>query len=229
VFHDISGTSVQIGGYASYNITVEKLQEIGNTVSDSVIRHVAAEYHGNCGVQAGYSKGTSIIHNEISDLTYSGVSIGWGWTDPPTYASDNTVSYNIIRNYKLQLAPVVALGDGGGIYALGPQPNSVMEGNWISRMGAGRGGGAYYPDEGSAFWTIRSNVFSNAAFCADACEWLHVWTPSIHDIYVTDCYTDTSVAENHGTNVTVTNITFVTDGKWPAAAKAIMANAGPRS
>lgn len=70
------------------------------------------------------------------------------------YAANNTaVAYNIIRNYKLQL-PVCALGDGGGIYALGPQPNSFMTGNWISNMGSGRGGGALYPDEGSAFWDI---------------------------------------------------------------------------
>ncbi len=88
---------------------------------------------------------------------------------------------------------LVVLGDGGGIYALGPQPNSTMEGNWIYRMGAGRGGGAYYPDEGSAFWSILRNVFSSADFCQDACEWLHVWTASIHDTRVSDCFTDTAV------------------------------------
>ena len=34
-----------------------------------------------------------------------------------------------------------SLGDGGGIYALGPQQDSVMEGNWLNNMGSHR----YHP------------------------------------------------------------------------------------
>ena len=66
-----------------------------------------------------------------------------------TYAQNNSVLNNLIDGFKLQTA-VASLGDGGGIYALGPQQGSSMRGNWVSRMGSGRGGGAFYPDEGSA-------------------------------------------------------------------------------
>ena len=67
-----------------------------------------------------------------------------------SYSSDNAVTFNRIDGFKLQGSfPDASLGDGGGIYALGPQKNSVMKGNWLNNMGAGLGGGAFYPDEGS--------------------------------------------------------------------------------
>jgi len=41
---------------------------------------------------------------------YSGVSIGWGWSrEKETYAANNTVSFNAIHDYKLQL-PHASLG-----------------------------------------------------------------------------------------------------------------------
>ena len=67
-------------------------------------------------------------------------------------------------------------------------------------MGAGRRGGAFYPAEGSAFGGISKGVFSNASFCAENCEWLHIWASSIHGIATHDFYTDTATQENHGTN-----------------------------
>ncbi len=95
-----------------------------------------------------------------------------------------------------------------------------------------QGGGAYYPDEGSAYWAIYDNVFSNASFCQDDCQWLHIWVSSIHDIITTDSFTDTATQDVKGTNTPVTNTTVVPKdtpiSSWPAAAQAIMAAAGPR-
>eukprot|EP00941_MAST-03F_sp_MAST-3F-sp1_P000294 g294.t1 len=229
-FYDISGTSVQLGGYDTFNITNENKQEIGNIIRNNNITLVANEYHGNAGISVGYSKNTTISHNFIQDLTYSGISIYWGWArELKTYAGNNFVDSNRITNFKLQ-KKVSSLGDGGGIYALGPQKNSYMVNNWISNMGSGRGGGGFYPDEGSAFWTISNNVFSNSSFCLDDCEWLHIWTKSIHNITVSNCFTDTKTQENHGTNTFLKNITYVTKNtpinKWPKEAIKIMLNSG---
>jgi hypothetical protein len=122
-FTDVSGTAVQIGRYDTYNITEESEQERFNTVSDCVIDGVAAEYHGNAGLSVGYSYGTSLLHNVLTNLSYSGISIGWGWSrEKNTYAAFNTVAGNEINGFKLQRSyPSASLGDGGGIYALGPQ------------------------------------------------------------------------------------------------------------
>ena len=56
------------------------------------------------------------------------------------------------------------LVDGGSIYVLGPQPNSVMASNFISNQRQLYG--ALYTDEGSAYWYMTNNVVH------DVPEWL---------------------------------------------------------
>ena len=81
------------------------------------------------------------------------------------------------------------------------------------------------------YWTISQNVFSNASFCLDDCQWLHIWTSSIHDINTTGCFTDTATQDVKGTNTPVTNTTLVPKdtpvAQWPADAQRIMSGAGP--
>ena len=104
-----------------------------------------------------------------------------------------------------------------------------MRYNHVEQMAAGAGGGGYYPDEGSAYWEVAHNVFSGAAACSDDCEWLHLWNPSIHDVSVHDCFTDTATEVNVGTDCPEWNITVVTDGAWPPEAQEIMNRAGTLS
>ena len=140
-------------------------QELRNTVEDCDISQVAVEFHGTAGLQVGYAAHTRVVHNALSALPFSGISVGWGWaTQPVSYAAHNVVHGNRVDDFK------TVMGDGGGIYVLGPQPNSSMTENWLLNMASARGGGAYYPDEGSAYWELSRNVFSNASHCADNCE-----------------------------------------------------------
>ena len=233
MFEDVGGAGVQIGRYDTFNETEASKQDVGNAVVNSRFLRVAAELHGNAAIQVGYSKGTVIDGNHIEEVYYSGISIGWGWSrEVDTYAGNNSVTNNLIDGFKLQGSyPDASLGDGGGIYVLGPQQGSVMRGNWLNNMGGGLGGGAFYPDEGSAYWEIHDNVFSNATMCSDDCEWLHIWNPSIHDITVRDCFTDTATQRNDGTDTVVERITVVEEGTgrwdWPEDARDIMDNAGP--
>ena len=56
-----------------------------------------------------------MTHNDVSDLAYTAITVGWGWSRHPiTYAADNFIAYNRAHNYKK------ILNDGGGIYMLGP-------------------------------------------------------------------------------------------------------------
>lgn len=100
-------------------------------------------------------------------------------------------------------------------------------------MGSGRGGGAIYPDEGSAYWHIDTNVFSNASFCLDDCQWLHIWVPTCHDILTVNSFVDTKTLDNKGTNSVVVNTTLVPKNtpiaQWPAEAQAVMNESGPRA
>eukprot|EP01060_Flectonema_neradi_P005271 TRINITY_DN1349_c7_g1_i1.p1 TRINITY_DN1349_c7_g1~~TRINITY_DN1349_c7_g1_i1.p1 ORF type:complete len:603 (+),score=133.05 TRINITY_DN1349_c7_g1_i1:64-1809(+) len=219
-FYDISGTAVQVGAYNTFAESNPNDQELYTVIHNNTITNVAAEFRGTCGVQGGYTAGTQITHNDMFNLPYSGVSLGWGWARVQhSYAANNTISYNNVTQFKRQM------GDGGALYVLGPQPNSQMKGNYVSSSThIQKDGGGYYPDEGSAYWHISDCVYTAPG---QQLEWLHVWTKSIHDIVVDNCFTDTLKNETAGTNCSYSNITLVPDGQsWPPAAVAIMKNAG---
>ena len=70
------------------------------------------------------ARDTHLVHNEIKDLPYTGISIGWGWGRTMEimwprmpWDAGNEVSYNNIHDV------MKMLGDGGAIYTLGPQGN----------------------------------------------------------------------------------------------------------
>jgi hypothetical protein len=45
-----------------------------------------------------YTQGSVIGHNELADMPYFGVSVGWGWADVDNVARDNVVRYNRVWN-----------------------------------------------------------------------------------------------------------------------------------
>lgn len=97
--------------FDTFNITDAELQEIGNMVNNSVFNKAAAEFSGAVAVNVGYAANTTLTHCDISNLTYSGVSFGWGWSrHPQTYVRNNTIAYNRVYNYKQ------TLNDGGMPY-----------------------------------------------------------------------------------------------------------------
>lgn len=81
--------------------------------------------------------------------------------------------------------------------------------------------GSLYTDEGSAYWLLQHNVVNGGE------EWLHIWTSSIHDEVVVDNWTNQPNEENHGTNITEANNTYLSPGQpFPPAAQAIIDAAG---
>jgi hypothetical protein len=94
-FWDISGAGLQIGSFDSFAIVDPELQDLDNTVNNSVLTLCAVEFRGAVAINVGYTARTTIINNDLGNLTYSGMSMGWGWSRHPiTYAANNTVAYN---------------------------------------------------------------------------------------------------------------------------------------
>jgi hypothetical protein len=121
------------------------------------------EYTGAVGIWGSYSRQTTISHNEVGDLPYSGISFGWaGWhtnaTTPftnPNVMADNVISNNAIYNV------MDVRSDGGPIYTNGPQGQSLQHGLTISgnvTFGNGHTNFAYYNDEGGAYITMDGDV-----------------------------------------------------------------------
>jgi len=108
-----------------------------------------------CGIAAINTVQNTIAHNEIHDMTYTGISCGWMW------GLRDSVSrlHRIYKNLIYDLGRRGGMSDMGGIYLLGPQPGTFVDGNYIHDIvSAAYGGWGIYPDEGSSFLTIQNNV-----------------------------------------------------------------------
>ncbi|MFD3583312.1 discoidin domain-containing protein [Streptomyces sp. NPDC058683] len=136
---------------------------VGNTITDNYVHDVGVEYTGAVGIWAGYARATTISHNEISDLPYSGISFGWAgwhtnavtpWTNPNIQA-DNVISGNVVHNV------MGVRQDGGAIYTNGPQGQNLQHGLTIRdnvTFGNKHTNFAYYNDEGGAYIVMDGNV-----------------------------------------------------------------------
>ncbi|MFC0214749.1 Ig-like domain-containing protein [Paenibacillus chartarius] len=159
-FKDIAGNGLMLGDVKREDHHPADMRSIvkNNVVSNNVFTRIAQEYRGGVALWAGYVENTHITHNEIFDLPYSGISLGWGWglADPvnnPSVSKDNVVEYNHIHHLMKEL------NDGGAIYSLGVQRNYQVRYNVIHDQQHDYG--SIYLDAGSKYATIEQNIMFN--------------------------------------------------------------------
>lgn len=159
VFTDISATGIAIGSFeheASPELSCENIQ-----IKNNVIRRTAIEYRSCTGISLYYDTGVEICHNTICDLPYTAITGGWGWGAKETgRAGSNRVCHNHIENV------MCTLSDGGGIYFLGKQKNTVVTENYVNKVN--RRNAALYSDNGSAFIHFYKNLCTNMTRFATA-------------------------------------------------------------
>lgn len=137
-----------------------------NEISNCKIYHCGRRHMAACGILVKHSYNNKIVHNEIHDLYYSGISVGWVWGYKDSVTRDNYIAYNHIYDLGKKV-----LSDMGGVYLLGAQPGTVVENNLIHDIYAREyGGWALYTDEGSAFIRLQNNICYH---CSDNCYHQH--------------------------------------------------------
>ncbi|MBD0379786.1 right-handed parallel beta-helix repeat-containing protein [Paenibacillus sedimenti] len=192
VFTDISGSGIQVGepdrnNRDNYNPEDPRKIIKNIEVSNNYIRSIGIDYRSSIGIYGTYTQNMVIRNNELIDLPYSAISLGWGWGSlDPTYSKENKIENNYIHDVMKKLY------DGGSIYTQGAQPDSTIKGNYIDKQV--HKGGSIYPDEGSAYFTISDNVIMNVP------SWLQIWAKSTHDNKVTNNYSNSKNLTNTGTN-----------------------------
>lgn len=206
-FEDISSTAVQLG-----DINLDRTTA-NNTISNNVVIRAGQEYHGAVGIFVGYAKSTAIERNELRDLPYSGISVGWGW-GTSSYAASNRIRYNWIENI------MQVLRDGGAVYTLSPQTGSEISYNYVCRQVNDHG--AIYADEGTSGYYIHHNVLSHIGE-----SWLFNHNADYNTVEYN--FSDNMYAVDQGVGNTIGNTTFVQAGNWPAEAGSIMNGAGVSS
>ena len=170
VVTDIAGNGISIGKFTAsdtteyhvpYNPTDKNEICTSDTIKDNYIHNVTTEFQGGTGIAAGYPKQLDIEHNEIAYVNYTGVSVGYGWTNTVNAMSNNYINYNNIHHVTQILA------DGAAIYTLSnQQPASQVEYNYIhdyqTSQWADYGDQGIYLDEQTSGYTIAHNAMVNA-------------------------------------------------------------------
>ena len=176
LFKDIGGTGIQVGTYSDealeahlpYNPKDVRDVCTNEHVENNLVDDVTNEDWGCLGISAGYVKGIRIEHNEICDVSYSGINLGWGWTKAANAMSDNIVRANKIHHYAKHMYDV------SGIYTLSAQPNSVIDSNYVDSIY--KVSYAHDPehwfylycDEGSSYITVKNNWCPSEKFLKNA-------------------------------------------------------------
>lgn len=180
-------------------------------IKDSIVRHGGRMMNGGIGVWIGMAHNCSVVHNDIYDFLYTGVSTGWTWGYAETVNRNIKVNFNRIHHIGQGV-----LSDIGAFYSLGDHTGSEVLNNWIWEVKgyAGNGSPAWglYTDEGSKGILIANNLVER---CRDGAVHQHYGKDNVYsnNVFATfDCYgVWRSRAEDHVTLRVCNNIFWWTN------------------
>ncbi len=216
-------------------------------VTNNRIEHVSEDFHDHSAILSTYVEGALILHNDISEVPYDAIDIGYGWGmhDPggnPNYrvrmhgydAPANLVYRTPTTHHDVVVASNRVHGakqffhDGGDIYNLSASPGTLITENYIYNNSGQIG---LYLDEGSRYLTVRRNVVDDPTG-----EWLNINT--VHSALPLRISTDNTATGNwHNSaktgglwtdyeNDQILDDHLVHGEDWPPEAQSVMRNAG---
>lgn len=157
-FSDLGGGGIKIGETAIRDRVADVAAE--NEIADCDIRDGGRIFHSAIGVWIGQSPGNRIVHCNIHDFYYTGISVGWTWGYSRALATNTIVEWNYVHHIGVRAdgdGPI--LSDMAGIYTLGLHTGSVIRNNlWHDSAATRYGGWGIYFDEGTTGIVAENNV-----------------------------------------------------------------------
>ncbi|WP_071146847.1 right-handed parallel beta-helix repeat-containing protein [Bacteroides ihuae] len=176
LFRDIAGNGLLAGSFSPVSLETHLPYDPADrrevcshlTIANNYFTDVANEDWGCLAICAGYVSDINIEHNEICEVPYSGISLGWGWTQTVNCMRNNRIHANLIYHYAKHMYDVA------GIYTLGSQPKSFVTENCVHSIY--KPGYAHdpnhwfylYTDEGSSFIAVKNNWTEGEKFLKNA-------------------------------------------------------------
>jgi Right handed beta helix region len=249
VFTDLAGGAILAGGVRSdaHHPSDPRMINRQLLVSNNRIYSVSKDYQDNSAILATYVTGALILHNDISDVPYDAIDIGYGWgyedpggnanyrinqhgydfKDNPIYQTPTTHRDVVVANNRIHDAKKL-FQDGGAIYNLSASPGTLITENYIFDNHQKI---ALYLDEGSRYITVRRNVVDDPGG-----EWLNINTAkrafplriSIDNTAVDNWHNGTRVGGmwTNYENDLILDDHLVTGSDWPPDARQIMSDSG---
>ncbi|WP_290052122.1 ricin-type beta-trefoil lectin domain protein [Amycolatopsis solani] len=241
-FTEDSGAGIVVGGVRpdAHHPPDPAMTNRDITLSNNTVSRVALDYREMAGILSTYVTHAVITHNDVANLTYDGIDVGWGWgaNDPggsqdyrnrglynyqPVYSTattlrDTVVSYNRVHGTKK------LMHDGGSIYNLSANPGSSIDHNHVYDNNHTVG---LYLDEGSRYVSLSANVIQDSGVWAftNASGSNNTNDSTFSGNWYNGGATNVATGSPHN-NVLSGNVQ-VSGTAWPPGAQQVIAGAGP--
>jgi len=215
VIKDVSGSAISIGSWEHLPNAETDLMSKNITVENNLIRRTGQYLTGTVAISVYYANSVKVCHNDIEDVPYSGITIGWGWG----YNAYTTGNISVCHNRVVDV--MNTLIDGSHIYTLGPLKESAVFENYTEDSKYVLSG--IYTDSGSAHLKIFKNVFYEEN---EDSTWWYQGHNNTKNLHAFSNYTTLTKIAEHGDNNVCEDTINITAENYPPEALAIKQNAG---
>ncbi len=167
-FEEIGASSILVGDPAGWNVDTNAHTNL--KIENNYMHNIATVFYEHCAITVTKAQNLSICFNSIINCSYTGISVGWGWSKSTaeygTFVNvlGAEIAYNYIENY------MRLMSDGGAIYVLSgnatieyDQHFNFMHDNYLycgstEEERFNKTWGACYHDGSASHWYTYNNV-----------------------------------------------------------------------